>query len=81
MGLCPAPSKDDEESQAAVERAAKRAKAGLSPEIIEELTKCNNDLSTKRKARKVTSGRLAGPSTGLRLGEWANAGASRGAGE
>eukprot|EP00897_Mesotaenium_endlicherianum_P009866 jgi/Mesen1/8908/ME000540S08419 len=41
---------EDEEAQ----RAAKRAKAGITQEIISELTECNASLSSMRKKRQIS---------------------------
>lgn len=43
----------EEKEDADAERAAKRAKAGITPDIIAELSECNKELSTQRKQRKI----------------------------
>lgn len=43
----------EEKDDAEAERAAKRAKAGITADIIAELSECNKELSSQRKQRKI----------------------------
>lgn len=47
-------TKEEEEAEAEAERAAKRARQGITDDIIAELTECNAKLSGQRKKRQIS---------------------------